>query len=382
MTDQAPSQTPTDLPFKSRCSPAFISILEAAQSSIAFSTYQSGKVVLLSVDNGRLIQLPRDFTRPMGLIAEADRMAVATRDEIVILGDARGLAPHYPGNSGVYDHLLTPRASLYTSPIDTHDLAWSGDVLYGVNTRFSCLCTFGDRYSFVPVWQPGFITDLMPEDRCHLNGVAMDQGAPAFVTALGTTNTPRGWHDGRATGGVLMHVPSSEVVLDGLSMPHSPRLIDGQLFVLNSGTGELLKVDPERGNFDVLCSLPGFARGLARLGDYLVVGLSTLRDKKSFGGLPLGDQADDLKCGVALVNAKSGELAALFYYETDCEELYDVQVLAGMRRPGIIGVSGDLHRSAMTTPEFVGWTEIRKPEQSKTEPSNPYTDAVRMRQQS
>ena len=108
-----------------------------------------------------------------------------------------------------------------------------------VNTLFSCLCTLHSSYSFVPRWQPPFISGLAPEDRCHLNGLAMDEGQPAYVTAVSRSDTVDGWRDRRGDGGVVIDVRTNQVVCQGLSMPHSQRLHRGELWVLNAGTGDL-----------------------------------------------------------------------------------------------------------------------------------------------
>ncbi len=97
-------------------------------------------------------------------------------------------------------------------------MSFSDDgTLWFVNTRFCCLCTLDLHSSFQPRWRPHFISKLMPVDRCHLNGLALIDGQPKNVTALGTTDTAGGWRANKANGGVLMDVPTNCVLLDGLS---------------------------------------------------------------------------------------------------------------------------------------------------------------------
>ena len=170
-----------------------------------------------------------------------------------------------------------------------------------MNTRFSCLCSPSRDYSFIPRWRPPFISEVVPEDRCHLNGLAMEDGRPRFVTALGETDSVGGWRERKADGGVVIDVPSGEVVLRGLSMPHSPRLHDGSLWVLNSGAGELWRVDLNSFRHEVVCSLPGYLRGLGFVGPVALVGLSTIREKHIFGGLPVQERCPRLRCGVAVI---------------------------------------------------------------------------------
>jgi len=332
-------------------------MLSALGVTLALSTYQAGKVILISARGGELTQLPRSFDKPMGLAVDGSRLAVATRREVVVLADAPCLAPAYAGSAGTYDALYLPRAVYFVGETDIHDLAWVGGDLLAACTRFSCLARIDDRHSFAPVWQPPFVTDLTPDDRCHLNGFAVSPTGIAYATALGRGDSAFGWRAEKATGGVLLSVPDGEVVLSGLCMPHSPRLIDGELFVLNAGAGEVLKVDPVAGRSEVIARLPGFLRGVAVVGDLMFIGLSRLRDGRSFGGLPLetaGDP-DALVCGVAAINHRSGRVLGMLRYTADVHEIYDVAVLPGRVRPGILGIADDRHRSGLSMPDQGFW---------------------------
>jgi uncharacterized protein (TIGR03032 family) len=235
-----------------------------------------------------------------------------------------------------------------------------------VNTRFSCLARLSRDYSFTPVWRPKFVSDLVPEDRCHLNGVVVLEGQPKYVTALGTTDTAGGWREKKATGGVLIDVQTEEVVCRGLSMPHSPRWYDNRLWVLNSGTGELMLVDAASGKTTAVCGLPGYLRGLCFVGTFALVGLSKIREKHIFGGLPIQQRYEKLLCGVAVVDLRSGRLAGMFEFTSGCEELYEVQFLPGVRRPMILNLEKAAVRQAITNPDSSFWlrasAEIREGE--------------------
>lgn len=340
-------------PFSATYSREVPDILAALGVSLVVSTYQAGKLILLSPSGESLTQLVRNFDSPMGLGVDDGRMAVVTRSELVVLKNVPSLAPRYPSRPGHYDALFVPRARYVTGPLALHDVAWSGDRIWAVNTIFSCLCHVDDRYSFTPRWQPPFVTALAPEDRCHLNGLAMDGGEPAYVTALGQTDTPGGWRADRLGGGVLLHVPSGEVVAAGLPMPHSPRLYDGRLYAVFAATGELVCVDPATGRHEVVNRVPGFARGIARCGDYLFLGHSRIRQKHIFGDLPIARR--EHYAGVVVLHLPSGRIAGLIRFVTSCEEIYDVQVLPGTTRPGIVGLDGKLHLDALDTPEASYW---------------------------
>src|SRR5262249_11757668 len=159
--------------------------------------------------------------------------------------------------AGRHDACFLPRTIHFTGDVQMHEMAWADEELWFVNTRFSCLCTRSSTYTFVPRWRPRFISALAPEDRCHLNGLGLVHGRPRYATALGQTDTPAGWREHKKDGGVLIDVDSNEVIVSGLSMPHAPRWYNGQLWVLDSGTGSIGVVEPQSGRYQSIAELPG-----------------------------------------------------------------------------------------------------------------------------
>lgn len=339
----------------------FESWLAQAGGSLAVSTYQAGKVAMIGCLDGQVSLLMRQFDKPLGLVADGQRLALATRNDVFLFANDSRLAYEYlEEQPGRYDALYLPRATFHTGDLHTHDVVFQGDELLCVNTRFSCLARLSAMYSFVPVWKPKFISELAPEDRCHLNGLAMRDGRPKYMTALGTSDAPGQWRENKAAGGVLMDIEADEILLGGLSMPHSPRWYDGRLWVLNSGAGELLVVEPESGRSTVVASLPGYLRGLAFVGPYALVGMSRIREKHIFGGLPIQQRCERLQCGVAVVDVRTGAQVGLFEFTAGCEELYDVQFLPGIRRPMILSLEKPAARAALSTHEFSYWLRASK----------------------
>ena len=218
----------------------------AQRVSLAFTTYQSNRLFLLGCKaGGRLAVNERLFDKPMGLYASAGggSLYMSCRYQIWQL-DSR-LAPGQEHRGS--DRLYVPSLAHTTGDLNVHDVVLDKDNrLIFVNTDFSCLAALRAGFSFEPLWQPPFISKLAAEDRCHLNGLALKDGEPAYVTACSSTDSPAGWRNHRTDGGIVMHVPSNEIVVSGLSMPHSPRWHQGKLWLLNSGTGELGYVDGER----------------------------------------------------------------------------------------------------------------------------------------
>jgi len=139
----------------------------------------------------------------------------------------------------------------------------------------------------------------------------------------------------------VIDVASNEIVCRGLSMPHSPRLHDGKLWILNSGTGEIGVVDPKAGRFEAVAFCPGYLRGLAFIGDYALVGLSEPRENKTFSGLPLQGRLEKEKvsprCGVYVIDTRTGQIAHWLRIEGVVSELYDVLALPGIKRPTMVG---------------------------------------------
>jgi uncharacterized protein (TIGR03032 family) len=344
-------------PFSCTYSPNTAELLSQLGCTIAITTYQAGKLIFISPNGSdQLMQLPRDFQKAMGLAIDGRRMAIATKDEVIVLADANGLAKNYPPNPNIYDALYLPRAVYHVGMVDIHDMHWDDfGKLWAVNTRFSCLSVIDDHYSFTPKWFPPFIKQFEPVDFCHLNGMAMVNGAPKFVTMFGQTTSPKGWRPNIEKDGLIMDVPTGEIVAPNLPMPHSPRWLDGQLYCLLSATGEVIKVDINTGKYDVITRVDGFVRGMAKWGDYLFVGLSKLRQNAStFRDLPIAQKA--IHSGVEIIHLPTGISAANIRYQASVEELYDIQIIPKLR-PGILNHLTDTYRLALNTPHFDYWSQ-------------------------
>lgn len=323
----------------------FPRVLEQAHCSLLVSTYQAGQLLALGVAEEQLTFSFRSLDRAMGIAVRPDRVAVGGKDQIWLLRDHSELAPAI-APLGRHDKCWLPRSSRVTGAISCHEIAWGTSVegepdLWIANTLFSCLAGLDPRYNFVPRWRPPFVSRLAGQDRCHLNGLAMRAGSPAFVTVMATTDDPGGWRQARNDSGAVLDVASGEIVTTGLSMPHSPRWHDDDLFVLNSGLGRLERVDLGTGHRDVVGTVPGYARGLALHEDLAFIGLSRIRETATFGGAPIAAYRDELKCGIGVIELSSGNTIATLQFNNAVEEIFDVQVVAGARCPTFGGAPGD-----------------------------------------
>lgn len=333
--------------------------LNALQISLSFTTYQTNRLFLIGCKpDGRLAVNERLFDKPMGLYAKNDSLYMACRYQIWQLENRLAVGETHQG----CDRLYVPSISYTTGDLNVHDVVVDNNQkLLFINTDFSCLATLRAGYNFDPVWQPPFISKLVAEDRCHLNGLAMQGGEPAYATACSQTDTAAGWRNHRVDGGIVIHIPSDEIITVGLSMPHSPRWYRGKLWLLNSGTGEFGFLDGEKFMPVVFC--PGFVRGLAFVGDFAVVGLSKLRSK-TFAGLALETRlAADGKtaqCGLMVVDLNTGVIEHWLYLNGVVEELFDVVVLPNVRLPRAIGFQDDDIDRLVTFPNSGGLV-ITKP---------------------
>jgi uncharacterized protein (TIGR03032 family) len=314
----------------------FPALLNQLGVSLVVSTYQAGKVVAVGVAQAELTLSYHNFERAMGLAVKPNGIAVGARAQVWFLRGAPDLAAQVEP-AGRHDACFLTRSAHFTGEIQAHELAWAGDELWLVNTAFSCLCTLDGRHSFVPRWQPPFISTLAAEDRCHLNGLAMADGAPKYVTALAETDTPQGWRADKVKSGCLIDVASGQTVARGFAMPHSPRVHRGRVWLLHSGAGQLVLVDPARGRTETVTELPGYTRGLALYDRFAFVGLSRIRETATFGGMPIAERRPELKCGVGVVDLDTGRLLAHLEFVTGVEEIFDVQVLPGARCPVLSG---------------------------------------------
>ena len=334
-------------PLEITCSQYFMQWLEGRNVSIALTTYHTNRLFLLGIkEQNKLSVFERMFEHAMGLCVTEDRLYMSSKYQIWQLDNA---LPHGATHNG-FDKLYVPRVAHTTGNIDAHDMALDKDGnLVFVNTLYSCLATLSDKYNFNPIWKPGFISKLVPEDRCHLNGLAMRDGSPAYVTAISKSDVTAGWRERRSNGGVLIDVASNEIILDGLSMPHSPRYYRDKLWVLNSGAGEFGYIDEQSAKFVSVAFCPGYMRGLSFVDNYAIIGLSKPRDEKVFNGLPLQDALKakdaDAQCGFMVINIDTGIVEHWLQFEGVVVELYDVQVLENVRRPTALGFKSDeIHR--------------------------------------
>jgi uncharacterized protein (TIGR03032 family) len=338
-------------PFSSVSTSNLAPLLRSLALTPLVTTYQSGRLIAVRSDGTTVNTHFRMFASPMGVAVRPGALALGTKRSVWEFRNMPAVAAKIPP-PGSHDACFIPSRSHVTGDIAVHEMAYVGGELWIVNTRFSCLATIDSDHSFRPRWRPPFVSALAAEDRCHLNGMAVVDDSVAYVTALGTTDVAGGWREHKAHGGVIIDVATGEIVCDGLSMPHSPRWHDGRLWVLESGEGRLCTVDPSTGGREIVAEVPGFARGLAFAGPLAFVGLSQVRES-IFGGIPIADRLDESerKCGMWVVDTRNGATVAFLRFEGVVQEVFDVQLLHGIRFPDLVEPDTHLTDSSFVLPD-------------------------------
>jgi uncharacterized protein (TIGR03032 family) len=303
------------------------------------STYLTGYLFFIGVRaDGRLIPSAASFSMAMGLAASSQRVYLGTKNEIWRLENI--LAPDELVND-MFDRFYAPRTAQMTGDINIHELGIDADDnLLFVNTRYSCLATVSATHAFKPLWKPKFITRLAPEDRCHLNGLAMENSRARYVTACSTGDVLESWRGGLRSGGVVIDLETDTVIADGLSMPHSPRVWQNSLYLLESGRGYLVRIDRVSGKREDVTFCPGFARGMAFVSHYAVVTVSLPRHG-TFDGMPIERtmkaNGTVARCGLLIIDLRNGDIVQWFRLRGDVTELFDVGAIPNVRCPRGIG---------------------------------------------
>ena len=330
----------TKPPVGKSCSRGLAGWLASNHLSLAITSYQTGRLYLVGSDKlGRLSFFERLFERAMGVVGNAQRLYLGSMFQ---LWRFENVLRSNEVIHGQFDKCYVPRNAQTIGDLDIHELGIrkDGKVVF-INTKYSCVAELSLTHSFKAIWKPDFISKLAPEDRCHLNGLAMVDGAPKYVTAVCKSDAVDGWRDRRHDGGVVIDIDTNEIVCEGLSMPHSPRWANGKLWLLNAGTGHLGWVDFATKSFVPLAFLPGFVRGLSIFGNHAAVGLSKPRNQR-FEGLQLDAELTkrDVEpwCGVQIISLTNGDVQHWIRFEGDISEIFDLCFLPNVRNPMMVGL--------------------------------------------
>jgi len=329
--------------------------LDRTGQTLGITTYLSAKVIFIGARSDKQATLASaNSPRCMGAAASPDGQTfwVASQHQLWRL-ERSPLPPTPP-----FDSEYAARAAFTVGDVDGHDVAMPVDndaLPVFVAARYSCLAKPAVHACFDAVWKPPFITKIAAEDRCHLNGIAVRDGKPAYCTAVSETDAVASWRHHRAGGGIVMEIPSGNIVCRDLSMPHSPRWHDGNLYLINSGAGYFGKVDLASGKFEPIAFLPGYGRGMVFSEGKAIVGLSDCRENRTFSGLPIDGELQKrgthARCAIYAVDLQSGETEELVLFHNPIKEIYDVFLLPGTRYTRVLPLDQGLWHTDRTAEE-------------------------------
>ena len=309
-------------------------LLQRLNISMALTSFRANRIMLVRSEGSAIHVLFQEIPRPMGMAVTPDRLVLGSWAQILDYRRQDELGAEIDPDGRV-DACFVPRGSLVTGAINVHDIAWGTEGLWVVNSTFSCLATLSPDYSFVPRWKPHFVSGLKPDDSCHLNGMAMRDGKPAFVTTFCRDDQPSAWRAFKGDG-TVMSVADNRVIVEDLLMPHSPRWVDGWLYFCESGHGRVWRCREDGGERTLVAELPGYTRGIDHLGSLLFVGLSLPRASKNAPRLPLLDRIDAGTSGFWVIDLENLTEVAWLMFTGDVKQIYDLVILHDMKFPHIV----------------------------------------------
>lgn len=363
--------------FSSLSSDNFPKILKALNISLAVTSYQSARLILVRSNGENIDTNLKQFPRPMGIYADEERITIGTFNQVLEFKRSDRLLEEIKNgkldNTGNFskkvlekdkeqleelkktreneleqikraDSLYLHRAALTTGMINIHDIAWGDEGLWVVNSTFSCLSTLSPDSSFIARWKPKFITELVPEDRCHLNGMAMVDGRPKYVTTFNMEDSRDSWSSGRIDYGTLIDIDTDEILIEGMIMPHSPKVYNGEVYVCESGLGVVWKYNPITKEKTQVVKLQGFTRGLYFYGGVMFVGTSKIRASEIKNPTPLSKEYDETYAGVWMINLEDNTEIGYLKFEGDVDQIYDIAIIPDSTMPELLNINSSLTR--------------------------------------
>jgi len=376
-TEKSEESTEPEFDFSSTATDNFAKILKALNISLAVTSYQSARLILVRSDGETIDTNLKAFPRPMGIYADENHITLGTFNQVLefkraddILESIKNGSLDNTGNFSTKvlekdkekmqelkeqrdeeiaevrkaDALYLPRDSLTTGMINIHDIAWGDEGLWVVNSTFSCLSTLSPDNSFVARWKPKFISKLVPEDRCHLNGMAMLNGKPKYVTTFNMEDSRDSWSEGRIDYGTLIDIDTDEILIEGMIMPHSPKVYKGEVYVCESGLGVVWRYNPITKEKAQVVKLQGFTRGLYFYGGVMFVGLSQVRASEIKTPSPISTMYDETYAGVWMINLEDNTEIGHIKFDGDVDQIYDIAIIPDSTMPELLNVNSSLTR--------------------------------------
>jgi len=301
---------------------------------LAISTYRSGRILFARVDSGNEIKwlvLKREI--PSGIAFDDRSLSIATIDEIETYSHED---IHYHFNTSkaksgteLFTYFDTiPIKSYKTGKILCHEIYSScPESIYFISTRYSAIGRLYREHITPCFWKPPFITEFIGEDLCHMNGLGVSNGQPEVISCLAGTNFTRGWRLFPANSGLLINIKTNKIICSGLTLPHSPRMVGESIYFLQSGLSCLSVLDTNTCDLQSITELPGFARGLAIIGKYAIIGISVIRNSNLWESLPVKVKYPTSIQSIVIVDLVKGVIISTFVLPGEFYEIFDIQII-------------------------------------------------------
>jgi uncharacterized protein (TIGR03032 family) len=314
-----------------RYSSGLVTLLRSLNISLVLTSAEGSRVLSIGANQQELVMSVVDFDQPHGIAASGNKIALSLNQQLRLFV-SRDRSESSCQSDRYYESQhrqeFSAQQSRHTAGFSSPDLAWGTEGLWIANPTYSCLSTLTNDGRLLNLWKPGFNSEFSEEDRCWVNGVALEDGTPRYVTAMAEWNTVRGWRESVLNPGVIIHVPGGEVLCRGLFSPTAPRVHNGRLWVLQACSGQLCLVNRQTGEFDVVETFPGYTTGLDCHAGYGFVGLSSTYSDADLNVRPLAAQGN-LWCGLAVVDLTTGKAVEALKLLSGFESISAVAVVAG-----------------------------------------------------
>lgn len=210
--------------------------------------------------------------------------------------------------------LLPAHSSFYPGCLYLHDLAFVGRELYGNAVGQNAVVRLAEQAAADPVWWPRCVEQsgapVLGQNHIQLNSIAAGETLKtSYFSASSDTIAERRPGDPKYPvdkRGVIFSGTTREPVVRGLTRPHSARLSNGALWVLNSGYGELCQCDSRGSGYTAVTKAPGWTRGLCFRDNLAFVGTSRVIPR--FRSYAPGLDLDASVCGVHAVDLDTGQI--------------------------------------------------------------------------
>ena len=214
------------------------------------------------------------------------------------------------------NHLLVARdghskiAELSSFSLDIHDVLIHKDLIYFVATQKNEVFCMDINFNYINSWKlPG------EDDSWHINSIAIYKER-LIASAFGSFKIHREYKNGTLELGKVFDVQTREVLINGLSQPHSLTVENNYLYICNSEKKEFHIYD----DFTLVkrITVPGYARGLALGKNHIYVGVSLSRNV-SF------EESENDSGSIAVFDKSSMQLLGL--NKLSFAEIYDVRIV-------------------------------------------------------